>query len=124
MKARLNDFGRYIKKKLSGKGEGSLLKPFDTTALIYCVGAMAIFGSLEDGLNGIIVFSLRNLLWMVLQRFIFSSSMGIGVSFSAVRYSSIRQHLAICRLLQALLSDAVVVEMSAVVAVWLIFGWD
>jgi len=122
IEARLNDFGRYLEKKLSGKGEGQFTKAFVTTSLIYCVGAMAIVGSLEDGLNGnhSILFAKSALDGIT--AIIFSSSMGIGVLFSAVPVFLYQGSISLfAGLLQGLLSDAVVVEMSAVGGL-LIFG--
>jgi uncharacterized membrane protein YqgA involved in biofilm formation len=52
IEARLNHFGKFLEKKLARNGEGQFTKAFVTTSLIYCVGAMAIVGALEDGLNG------------------------------------------------------------------------
>lgn len=122
IEARLNDFGRYLEKKLAGKGEGQFTKAFVTTSLIYCVGAMAIVGSLEDGLNGnhSILFAKSALDGIT--AIIFSSSMGIGVIFSAVPVFLYQGSISLfAGLLQGLLSDAVVVEMSAVGGL-LIFG--
>lgn len=63
---------------------GDFTRSFVSASLIYCVGAMAIVGSIEDGLNGnpriLFVKSLLDGTTAV----IFSSSMGIGVIFSAV----------------------------------------
>lgn len=115
IEARLNDFGCYLEKKLSGKGEGQFTKAFVTTSLIYCVGAMAIVGSLEDGLNGnhSILFAKSALDGIT--AIIFSSSMGIGVIFSAVPVFLYQGSISLfAGLLQGVLSDAVVVEMSAV----------
>jgi len=42
-------------KKIEGrfvKGESRLAQAFVTTSLIYCVGAMAVTGSLESGMSG------------------------------------------------------------------------
>ncbi|MHB8917511.1 MAG: DUF554 domain-containing protein, partial [Desulfocucumaceae bacterium] len=66
-----------------GGGEGRLSRAFISTSLIYCVGAMAILGSIEDGLNGnpSILFAKSTLDGV--SAIIFSSTMGIGVLFSA-----------------------------------------
>lgn len=66
-----------------GGGEGRLSRAFISASLIYCVGAMAILGSIEDGLNGnpSILFAKSTLDGV--SAIIFSSTMGIGVIFSA-----------------------------------------
>lgn len=122
IEARLNHFGDYLEKKLSTKGEGKFTKAFVTTSLIYCVGAMAIVGALEDGLNGnhSILFAKSALDGIT--AVIFSSSMGIGVIFSAIPVFIYQGSISLfAGLLQGILSEPVVVEMSAVGGL-LIFG--
>lgn len=112
---RLNQLGFFLEKKLSSNGEGQFTKAFVTTSLIYCVGAMAIVGALEDGLNGnhSILFAKSALDGVT--AVIFASSMGIGVIFSAVPVFIYQGCIALfAGLLQGILSDAVVLEMSAV----------
>lgn len=122
IEARLNDFGSYLEKKFSGKGEGQFTKAFVTTSLIYCVGAMAIVGALEDGLNGnhSILFAKSALDGIT--AIIFSSSMGIGVLFAAAPVFLYQGSISLfAGLLQGVLSETVVAEMSAVGGL-LIFG--
>ena len=53
IEGKLEQVGLYLGKRFSQKGEtGAFAKGFLTTSLIYCVGAMAIVGSIQDGLNG------------------------------------------------------------------------
>jgi len=122
IEARLNHLGQRLERKLSKKGEGQFTKAFVTTSLIYCVGAMAIVGALEDGLNGnhSILFAKSALDGIT--AIIFASSMGIGVIFSAVPVFIYQGSIALfAGLLQGILSESVVVEMSAVGGL-LIFG--
>lgn len=122
IEAQLNNFGQFLEKKLSSKGEGQFTKAFVTTTLVYCVGAMAIVGALEDGLNGnhSILFAKSAL--DGISAIIFASSMGIGVIFSAIPVFLYQGSIALfAGLLQGILSESVVVEMSAVGGL-LIFG--
>ena len=122
IQARLNGLGNYLERKLSSQGDGQFTKAFVTTSLIYCVGAMAIVGALEDGLNAnhSILFAKSAL--DGISAIIFASSMGIGVIFSAVPVLLYQGSLALfAGGVQGLLSEAVVVEMSAVGGL-LIFG--
>lgn len=111
----LNNIGDFLEKKLSKKGNGQFTKAFVTASLIYCVGAMAIVGALEDGLNGnhSILFAKATLDGIT--AIVFSSSMGIGVVFSAIPVFLYQGSIALfAGLLQGVLSETVVVEMSAV----------
>ena len=50
---RLNDLGKSIERRVSPNGaEGSIAKGFVTASLVFCVGAMAIVGSMDSGLRG------------------------------------------------------------------------
>ena len=80
---RLENAAAWLEIKFSKKG-GSFADGFVTTSLLYCVGAMAIVGSLESGLTG-----NHNTLFAKstidgIAAVIFSSTMGIGVLFSSV----------------------------------------
>ena len=122
IQARLNNFGKFLEKKFSSQGNGLFTKAFVTASLIYCVGAMAIVGALEDGLNGnhSILFAKSAL--DGISAIIFASSMGIGVMFSAIPVFLYQGSIALfAGRVQGLLSESVVIEMSAVGGL-LIFG--
>lgn len=119
---KLNGLGRFLERKLSRGGEGNLTKAFVTTSLIYCVGAMAIVGALEGGLNGNHSILFAKSMLDGITAVIFASSMGIGVIFSAVPVFFYQGSIAsFAGLIQGILSDPVVTEMSAVGGL-LIFG--
>ena len=48
---RLDDFGVRIQSRMKG-GDSNFSAAFVSTTLIYCVGSMAILGSIESGING------------------------------------------------------------------------
>ena len=53
IETRLNEFGTWCQTRFAGGGEdGKFVEGFVASSLLFCVGAMAIVGSLEDGLNG------------------------------------------------------------------------
>jgi uncharacterized protein len=74
--------GDFIENKFRGKF-GKVSEGFVSASLLYCVGAMAILGSLESGLTGKhdILFS-KSILDGV-SSIIFASTLGVGVLFSA-----------------------------------------
>ncbi|NLL53130.1 MAG: DUF554 domain-containing protein [Peptococcaceae bacterium] len=122
IECRLNQFGKYLETKLSRRGRGNFTKAFVTASLVYCVGAMAIVGALQDGLNGdhSILFAKSALDGVT--SIIFSASMGIGVIFAALPVLIYQGSIALfAGILQGILSDAVIVEMTAVGGL-LIFG--
>lgn len=46
----LEQFGEWLKKKVHAEQNARFVEAFVTTSLVVCVGAMAVVGSLEDGL--------------------------------------------------------------------------
>lgn len=80
---RLTGLGRKLEKRFGGSDD-SFTKGFVTSSLVFCVGAMAIMGSIESGLTGehttLFIKSILDGVTSV----VFASSMGIGVAFSAV----------------------------------------
>ena len=48
---RLNGFGKYLEKKFAKEGDGNFVAGFVSASLIFCVGPMAILGSISDGLG-------------------------------------------------------------------------
>ncbi|MDO9629443.1 MAG: DUF554 domain-containing protein, partial [Acholeplasmataceae bacterium] len=78
---RLNRWAENIEKKYNLP---PLAKGFIAATLIFCVGAMAIVGSIQDGLHGdITILVIKSALDFV-TAMILASILGIGVIFSAV----------------------------------------
>ena len=85
---KLQRFGDWIGSKLIGGHDAGAAKVigegFVAASLIYCVGAMAIIGSLQDGLKGdtTILFAKSTLDGII--AIILTANLGIGVALSAV----------------------------------------
>lgn len=83
----LAHLGARLEKKFN-KANGSdqqerFIKGFLTASLIFCVGPMAILGSIENGLTGSInTLAVKSIL-DGLTSMAFASSLGVGVLFSA-----------------------------------------
>lgn len=75
--------GVYLESRVGG-GEGEVAKAFVTTSLIYCVGAMAIMGALEDGITGNASTLYAKSLLDGTSAVVFTTTMGFGVAFSAI----------------------------------------
>ncbi|MDF9409033.1 DUF554 domain-containing protein [Pelotomaculum isophthalicicum JI] len=73
--------GKWLEEKVGGE-TGEVGKAFVTTSLIYCVGAMAIMGSIEDGLNNNPQILFAKAALDGISAVVFASTMGIGVIFS------------------------------------------
>lgn len=122
IEAALNRLGKFLEEKISARGNGQFSKAFVTTSLVYCIGAMAIVGALEDGLNGNHSILFAKAALDGITAIVFSSSMGIGVAASAIPVLIYQGCISLfAGLLQGILSNTVILEMSAVGGL-LIFG--
>lgn len=111
---RLANLGDLIEKKLNGKG-GRVSEGFVTSSLLYCVGAMAIVGSLESGLsnNHQTLFAKATL--DGISAIVFSSSLGIGVALSAGSVFIYQGLITLCAgLLKGILVASVIGDITAV----------
>ncbi|AOY75747.1 DUF554 domain-containing protein [Clostridium formicaceticum] len=111
---KLDEMGLWIEGKM-GKGHGSVAKGFVTASLVYCVGAMAIVGSLESGLTGNHQTLYAKSLLDGISSVIFASTLGIGVVFSAAAVFIYQGIITITAgAVKYLLVEAVIQEMSAI----------
>jgi uncharacterized membrane protein YqgA involved in biofilm formation len=80
---RLENMGNRLESKFSGAGDG-IAKGFVVASLVFCVGSMAIVGSMESGLtnNHHTLFAKSALDGVT--SIVFASTFGIGVLFSSI----------------------------------------
>ena len=83
---RLEDFGSFLEKKVTAKSadSSSFARGFVTASLVFCVGSMAIIGSLESGLTGNHQTLFAKSVLDGVTSLIFASAMGVGVMFSSI----------------------------------------
>jgi uncharacterized membrane protein YqgA involved in biofilm formation len=108
----LEKVGQFLETKFSKNSDG-FAAGFVTASLMYCVGSMAIVGSLESGLTGNhdTLFAKACLDGIV--GIILASSLGIGVMFSAVPVLVYQGGITLLAgVLKPLLIPAVVSQMS------------
>ena len=86
LEERLESFGTYLEQKVARKSSdtGSFVRGFVTASLVFCVGSMAIVGSLESGLTGNHQTLFAKSILDGVTSIIFASSMGLGVLFSGL----------------------------------------
>ena len=110
----LERFGAYIESKMKNK-ESNVALGFVTCTLVYCVGSMAIIGSIQSGLTGNHDILFSKALIDGITSVSMAVSMGVGVIFSSISvfvYQGIITTLA--SFMQSLLSEVVVNEMTAI----------
>lgn len=115
---KLNRLGKWLERKTGAKEEGSFAKGFVTATLIYVVGAMAIVGALDSGLrNDHAVLYTKSML-DGFSAILFTSTLGIGVLFSAFPVMIYQGTIAILatqitKYVPQAIMDAFIVEMTA-----------
>ena len=81
----LNRLGLWMQNTLSRKDEGSTFaEGFVVSTLLFCVGAMAVVGSIESGLGGDRSIIFTKSIMDGVSSMILASSLGLGVLFSAI----------------------------------------
>ena len=116
--SRLQRFGNWVEVKMVGKRNtgtgGAIGEGFIAASLIYCIGAMAIVGSIQDGLTGDhqILFAKSTLDGMT--SIIFTANLGVGVGLSAVSVLIYQGLITILAAhLQSLMTPALMAEITA-----------
>lgn len=108
----LERLGRFLEKKCSGQGS-SFSTGFVTASLLYCVGSMAIVGSLESGLLGKHDTLFAKSCLDGITAIVLTSSLGIGVMFSAGPVLIYQGTITLAAgVLKPLLVPAVISQMS------------
>lgn len=116
---RMHTLGDLVQKKtekLIQQDDGtSVSEGFVTASLLFCVGAMAIVGALQDGLTGDHTTLFAKSLLDGISAVVFASSLGIGVAFSAVAVFLYQGAIALlASFISPFLGDAVIAEMTCV----------
>jgi uncharacterized membrane protein YqgA involved in biofilm formation len=114
----LQRLGVWLESRFA-KADGSdsdsrFVRGFVTASLVFCVGPMAILGSIQDGLTGVYSTLVVKAILDAFGALAFASSLGVGVLFSAaivLVYQGAISLLAVQ--VQSIVTDAMMVEMNA-----------
>ena len=80
---RLSLLGEKLQKKFS-KSKKNISEGFVTTTLIFCIGSMAILGSIESGISGNHTTLFAKAILDGVLSIVFATTLGIGVALSSV----------------------------------------
>lgn len=113
IEARLEGLGNRIGDRF--KGSGQVAEGFVTASLLYCVGAMAIMGALQDGLGSRPDILYAKAALDGIASVALASTLGVGVLFSALPLLAYQGGITLsATFAQKLLTPGVVQEMNAV----------
>ena len=106
----LNRLGALIERKMKGKG-GNVAEGFVSATMLFCVGAMTVNGALECGIQlKHDTYYAKSLIDMV-SAVVFATSLGVGVSFSALGVFAVQGTLT---MLAVLLGNVIPTAVTSV----------
>lgn len=121
---KLDNVGEWCRSRFHGAGgkESTFVEGFVTSSLLFCVGAMAIVGSLEDGLNHNFSTLFAKSIMDGVMAIIFAASLGVGVYFSIIPLAIYQGGITLLAgFIKPYLTELMISRMSFVGSI-LIFG--
>ncbi len=111
---KLEALGAWVQSRFAQKGSGSkVAEGFVTASLLFCVGSMAVVGSLQSGLTGNHETIFTKSMLDFVSAIILASSLGLGVCLSGAFVLVYQGAIVLlARWAAPILSDYVVAEMS------------
>ena len=115
LNGKIERFGEWLKIKSGNAGERRFVEAFVMASMTVCVGAMAVVGSLEDGMYGnhSILFAKAVLDCIII--LVMTASMGKGCIFSAIPVGVFQGSVTVLAVfLKGMVSDAAMANLSLV----------
>lgn len=122
IESRLDLLGEKIRGLVKVKSDSRFVDGFVTSSLVICVGAMAVVGSIQDGLTGDYSMLLSKAVLDCIITFVFASTMGIGVLFSAVALGIYQGAITLLAVFIAPYMTETMISSLSMVGSVLIFG--
>lgn len=121
LESKMESIGIKLKNAVKVQNDNHFVEGFVTTSLIICVGAMAIVGSMQDGLSGdssmLIAKSLLDFAIVT----VLASTYGVGVVFSAAAIFIYQGSITLIAAIFGSVISAVLIEQLSFVGSALIF---
>jgi len=109
------NFGQWLKIKSGNGKDKGFVNAFVTASLTVCIGAMAIVGSIQDGIAGDYSILATKAVLDLIIIMVMSCSMGRGAVFSAIPVAVFQGSItALAGLLRPLMTDAALSNLSLV----------
>ncbi len=109
------NFGQWLKVKSGNAKDKGFVDAFVTASLTVCIGAMAIVGSIQDGLRGDYSILATKAVLDLIIIMVMTCSMGRGCVFSAIPVAMLQGSItALAGLVKPLMTDAALANLSLV----------
>ena len=115
IEGKFESFGLFLRNRTGNAGDSRFINAFVTASLTVCIGAMAIVGSIQDGIYGdYSILATKGVLDFIIIA-VMASAMGKGAVFSAVPVGLWQGTVTIlARLLEPLMTEAALDNISLV----------
>ena len=112
----MHQLGDWVERRFGGKGaKASLSDGFVTASFLFCVGAMAVVGALDNGIRGNTDVLVAKSIIDGISSMILASTLGIGVLFSAVAVFVYQGAISLLGVyIEPYLTEVVISQMSFV----------
>lgn len=108
-------FGEWLKIKSGNAKDKGFVNAFVTASLTVCIGAMAIVGSIQDGIAGDYSILATKAVLDLIIIMVMSCSLGKGAVFSAIPVGMLQGSItALAGLLRPVMTDAALSNLSLV----------
>lgn len=112
---RLDAIGHWLETKFKRGDNDRFTEGFVTTSLLFCVGPMAVLGSIEDGVSGNYKTLAIKAFMDGFSAMVFAAELGWGVLFSALSVLVYQGSITLAGAsLKHVMTDPMINEMSAV----------
>ena len=115
IEAKMDILGEKLKTAVKMQNDSRFVDGFVNTSLIICVGAMAIVGSVQDGLTGDSSMLIAKALLDFIIVVILTATYGIGSAFSAIAIFLYQGSITLlAALFGSIISEALIADLSFV----------
>ena len=108
-------FGEWLKVKTGNAKDKSFVEGFVTASLTICIGAMAVVGSIKDGISGDYSILATKAILDFIIIMVMTCSLGKGCIFSAIPVAVFQGLItAFARLIKPLMTDGALANLSLI----------
>lgn len=108
-------FGEWLKVKTGNAKDKSFVEGFVTASLTVCIGAMAVVGSIKDGISGDYSILATKAILDFIIIMVMTCSLGKGCIFSAIPVAIFQGLItAFARLIKPLMTDGALANLSLI----------
>ena len=112
---KLEKFGAWLKEKATRGDDNKFIEGFVTASLTVCIGAMAIVGSIQDGLQGDSSILVTKAVLDLIIIMVMTCSMGKGCVFSAIPVFLLQGSVTcLARLIQPVMTEGALANLSLI----------